>query len=184
VNSKLTILGTAALIAAMLGCVAYAQESAGHLPLTDADLYPPEAPQDLSMQSYLSQRPELIDAIRKEPTVLRDPEFLKLQPRIVLFLRDHPEVAQAVKKNPAVFLQYAFDTQPKLERGQNPDLQDYLAHHPEVAQPLRENPRLIDDENFVEVHPTLKSYLMDHPAAREEVKANPNRFIHQDLGNH
>src|SRR5216684_4191914 len=107
VKSKLTILGVAGLIAATVGSFAYAQESAGHLPLTDADLYPPEAPQDLSMQAYLSQRPELIDAIRKEPTVLRDPEFLKLQPRIVLFLKDHPEVAQAVKRNPAVFLQYA-----------------------------------------------------------------------------
>jgi len=72
VNSRLTILGAAGLIAAMLGSGVYAQESAGHLPLTDADLYPPEAPQDLSMQSYLSQRPELIDAIRKEPTLNKD----------------------------------------------------------------------------------------------------------------
>ena len=69
---SLTILGAAGLIAAMLGSVGYAQESAGHLPLTDADLCPSEAPQDLSMQACLSQRPELIDAIRKEPTLHKD----------------------------------------------------------------------------------------------------------------
>ena len=167
----------------MVGSFVHAQQAPGHLPLTDADLYPPEAPQHLTMQAYLSQRPELVDAIRKEPTLLYDSEFLKLQPRIGLFLKDHPDVAEAVKKNPAAFLQYAYDTQPNLERGQNPDLEDYLAHHPEVAQPLRKNSRLIDDPQFIEAQPTLKSYLIDHPAAPQQPKENPNRFIHKDMEN-
>ena len=167
----------------MVGGTSFAQDPHGHLPLTDADLYPPDAPQDLTMQEYLSQHHELVDSIRKEPTILNDPEFLKMQPRIVLFLKDHPDIAAAVKKNPATFLQNADDTEPKLERGQNPDLDDYFSHHPEVAQRLRENPRLIDDPQFATAHPTLKIYLIDHPAAREEIKANPNRYIHKDLQN-
>ena len=179
---KPTVLAFALLfVACSEAFPVYAQEAPGHLPLTDEDLYPPKGPRDLTMQEYLSQHPELIDAIRKEPTILHDSEFLKMQPRVALFLQDHPDVAEAVKKNPAAFLQYAYDSQPKLERGQNPDLEDYLAHHPEVGQQLRENPRLIDDPKFIEAHPTIKVYLVDHPEARKELVENPNRFIHRDL---
>jgi hypothetical protein len=75
----------------------------------------------------------------RHPQVINTPEFLKLQPRVAMFLNDHPEIAAEVRKNPATFLQHAYDTQPTLERGQDPDLQDYLARHPQVAQQLRDN---------------------------------------------
>ena len=178
---NLILFAAAALLAALPAGFSFAQDSHGHVPLTDADLYPPSAPQDLTMQEYLSQHHELIDALRKDPNLINDPEFLKTQPRIELFLNDHPDIAAKVKQNPAAFVQFADDTEPKLERGQNPNLEDYFAHHPEVSQPLLKNPTLIDDRQFVEAHPTLRIYLLDHPRARDDFKANPTRYIHQDL---
>lgn len=53
----LTVLGAATLIAAMVVSLAHAQQAPGHLPLTDAEVYPPDGPQDLTMQEYLEQRP-------------------------------------------------------------------------------------------------------------------------------
>jgi len=158
-----------------------AEDSIVHLPYTDADFYPTSAPQDLTMQEYLSQHQELIDLLRKNPNLINDPEFLKMQPRIVLFLKDHPDIATKVKQNPAAFLEYANDTEPRLERGQNPSLEDYLSQHKNVARELQKNPALIDDRQFVKTHPALRIFLLDHPGAGNEFKGNPNRYVHEDL---
>lgn len=159
---------------------AFAQQAPGQMPLTDADVYP-QPPSIVAMQAYFGEHPELVDLIRTHPEVINTPEFLTLQPRIAMFLNDHPEIKAEVQKNPGIFLSRAYDTQPKLERGQDPDLDSYLAHHPRVAQQIRDNPKLIDDLAFLKSHPPLQSYMIDHPEVHQELKDNPNRFIHQDL---
>jgi hypothetical protein len=178
---NLAISAAAILLVAMPAGFSFAEDSHGQLPYTDAELYPSKAPQDLTMQEYLSQHHELIDLLRKNPNLINDPEFLKMQPRIQLFFKDHPDIAAKVNQNPAAFLQYANDTEPKLERGQNPNLEEYFAQHRDVAQALQKTPALIDDPQFVTAHPTLRIYLLDHPGVGDDFKANPNRYIHQDL---
>jgi len=164
--------------AIFFGTPSFAQEVPSHNPLTDEDAYP-QPPGIPTMQRYLAQRPELLHQLRTQPGVVNDPTFLDNQPRIKLFLKDHPDIAETVKQNPSAFLQRSFEGQPPLERGRNPDFQDYLDHYPADAILLRKNPDLLKDPKFVRSRPELDEYLADHPEAVDTLKQNPDRLIHK-----
>src|SRR5580692_11487513 len=87
---KLLIITTVTLVSFSRTTLVRAQQAAGHSPMTDAELYP-QPPSIATMQAYLAANPELVELIKTHPQVVTTPEFLKMQPRIAMFLDDHPE---------------------------------------------------------------------------------------------
>jgi 2-oxo-4-hydroxy-4-carboxy--5-ureidoimidazoline (OHCU) decarboxylase len=170
-------LFAAALAAAVLMPPAFAQEApGGQMPLTDATAYP-HRPTPPTIQEYFEHHPEVADALRRSPSMLYDPEFLKTHPDVQRYFRDHPEATAEAKRNPASTL----DRMMNHSHGKITNLQDYLGNHPDIAQQLRKRPALIDDPDFERAHPDLGRYAKEHPEECQELKQNPDRFIHEDF---
>jgi hypothetical protein len=53
----------------------------------------------------------------------------------------------------------------------------YLDHHPDVAQQLAANPALVDNGQFMALHPGLREYLAAHSTIKQDLKQHPYRFM-------
>src|SRR5580698_12010 len=53
----------------------------------------------------------------------------------------------------------------------------FLDTHREDAEQLRHTPSLIDDPQYLKMHPELNGYLQDHPSVRQEISQQPDTFM-------
>ena len=58
-----------------------------------------------NMDKFLNGHPETADQLKKNPSLLDDPQFIASHPALQQFLSDYPRVREAVDKNPQAFLQ-------------------------------------------------------------------------------
>src|SRR5690242_12729795 len=165
------------MTAALLTSPACAQEApGGQMPLTDATAYP-HRPSPPTIQEYFEHHPEVAGALRRNPSMLYDPEFLKTHQDVARYFDQHPEATAEAKKNPASVL----DRMMNHDETHITNLHDYLRDHPDIAQQLRKRPALLRDPEFARLHPELGQYAKDHPEECDELRQNPDRFIHKDL---
>jgi hypothetical protein len=154
-----------------------------------------------SFDAFLDKHRETAEQLRKNPSLVDNPEFMKNHPELQAYLKDHPEVRNDIRENPNEFM-HAENRYDRTEDGRDRDatadrdrnvtrdhdtthrelasFDRFLDSHRETAEQLRKNPSLIDNQEFVKSHPSLQTYLQDHPGVREEIKENPNAFMQQE----
>ena len=135
---------------------------------------------------FLDNHREIADQLRKDPSLVDNPEYLKNHPELQTYLQDHPAVREAIKQNPNAFMhaEERFDrrddNRDDINRRELANFDQFLDSHREIADQLRRDPSLVDNPEYVKNHPELQTYLQDHPEAREAIKQNPNAFMHAE----
>jgi hypothetical protein len=136
---------------------------------------------------FLDSHPEISDQLRRDPSLVNNPDFVKNHPALQTYLQDHPGVRDQLRDNPNAFMRQednfdrredTRDRDTRLE--QLAQFNQFLDSHREIAEQLRRDPSLADNPGFVKTHPALQTYLQDHPGVRDQLKDNPSAFMHQE----
>jgi uncharacterized protein YlxP (DUF503 family) len=152
-----------------------------------------------NMDRFMDSHPEIAEQIRKDPSLIKNKEFVASHPALQEFLQTHPEVREELNENPNAFMrrEERFDRREEnrdrdrdrdrsiagdrdVTREQLATTDRFMDSHPEIAEQLHKDPSLIKNKEFVESHPALHEFLQTHPEVREEFRENPNRFMQQE----
>jgi len=157
------------------------------------------------MDRFMDSHPEIAEQLRKDPSLIKNKEFVENHPALQEFLQSHPGVREEVNENPNAFMRreerfdrreddrdehrsIGGDRDDRRSIGGDRDVtreelattDRFLDTHPEIAEQLRKDPSLIKNKEFVENHPALQEFLQTHPEVREEFRENPNGFMRQE----
>src|SRR5947208_11838235 len=69
---------------------------------------------------------------------------------------------------------------PDITRQELANFDRFLDTHPEIAKQLQANPSLINNPQWVEIHPDLRAFLASHPGVREEIQETPRFFMQRE----
>src|SRR6202040_304548 len=56
------------------------------------------------MDRFLDKHPELAEQLRKDPSLIRNREFVENHPALQEYLQSHPEVREEFRENPSAFM--------------------------------------------------------------------------------
>ena len=135
---------------------------------------------------FLDSHREIAEQLRKDPSLVDNPEFERNHPALQTYLRDHPEIREQLKEHPDAFMrdEDRYDRHDggrnDITRGELARFDQFLDSHREIAEQLRKDPSLVNNGEFTKNHPALYAYLQDHPEIREEIKENPNVFMRDE----
>jgi phage-related protein len=134
-----------------------------------------------NMDRFLDSHPEVAEQLRKDPSLIRNEEFVMSHPALQEFLQQHPGIREEFTENPNAFMraEQRFERQEEAgnRRGQLANMDRFLDSHPEIAEQLSKDPSLIKNQDFLAKHPQLQEFLQQHPGIREEFTENPNAFM-------
>src|SRR6202041_918529 len=135
---------------------------------------------------FLDDHREIAEQLRKDPSLVDNPEYERSHPELQSYLENHPNIREEIKENPNAFMRKEDrydrhegdrDRDHDTTRGELARFDQFLDGHPEVARDLRKDPSLVNDAQYAKNHPALQAYLTDHPQIREEIKENPDAFM-------
>ena len=146
-----------------------------------------------NMDKFLDSHPEIEEQLRKDPSLIRNDEFVEKHPALQQYLQEHPGIREEFTENPNGFMRQEQRYERRedsdgrnrtgdrdITREQLADMDRFMDSHPEIAEQLRKDPSLIKNREFVENHPALQEFLQSHPGVREEVNENPNAFMRRE----
>ncbi len=135
---------------------------------------------------FLDSHREVSEQLRRDPSLVKDQQFLQSHPALQSFLQDHPTVREDLQRNPNAFMRQEnqYDRQEarqdSLRRAELAQFDRFLDSHRETAEQLRRDPSLVKSQQFVQNHPALQSFLQQHPDIQQRLDQNPNAFMRQE----
>ena len=154
----------------------------GSKPAQDTDI---NYGQLANFDNFLDKHRELAEQLRKDPSLVRNEDFVNSHPALRDYFRDNPDVREEIRENPQLFMR-AENRVDRLEgrgdkgditRGELQNFDNFLDRHREISEQLRKNPSLVNDQQFLKDHPALQNYLQAHQGVREEIRENPSAFL-------
>jgi len=151
-----------------------------------------------NMDTFLDSHPEIEEQLRKDPSLIKNDEFVEKHPALQEYLQQHPGIREEFTENPNAFMrrEQQYERQEDVGRNDRDDrgnrgdhdttraelatMDRFMDGHPEIAEQLRKDPSLVKNKEFVENHPALQEFLQTHPEVREEFREDPNAFMHQE----
>jgi len=148
-----------------------------------------------SMNQFLDSHPEIAEQLRKDPSLIKNREFVEKHPDLRAFLQNHPGVREEFRENPEGFMQSErrFDQHedfgnrgfgggrdfrdPDTTRGELVSFGTFLNGHAGLSQQLTKDPTLVNNKEFLTNHPELQEFMKAHPQMSEELKENPKAFM-------
>jgi len=143
------------------------------------------------MDKFLDSHPEIAEQLQKDPSLIKNDEFVAKHPALQDYLQEHRGIREEFTENPRAFMRqeerfdrhedadgHKWDRDITREELANTDR--FMDSHPEIAEQLQKNPTLIKNKDFVEKHPALQEFLQTHPGVREEFAENPNAFMRRE----
>jgi hypothetical protein len=160
-------------------------------PAPDNDARPDDARvREISdFNGFLQSHPETSEALRRDPSLIDNRDFVDHHPELRNYLQDHPQMAGQFRSNPDLFMGQVvrFDRRedrfdeagriPDADRDRMARFHDFCDKHPEIAEQIRHNPALMNDRDFVDHHDALRVYFQQYPDDRDQVRRDPNAFI-------
>jgi hypothetical protein len=136
---------------------------------------------------FLDSHRETAEQLRKDPSLVDNPQFVKAHPALQTYLQEHPAVREQLKQNPNAFM-HQEDRYDRSENDRDRDatrrelanFNQFLDSHRETAEQLRKDPSLADNQQYLKDHPELQAYLQQHPAVQQELRNNPNGFMQDE----
>jgi hypothetical protein len=136
---------------------------------------------------FLDTHPEIAEQLRKDPSLVDNPSFVRNHPALETYLKDNPGVRDELRQDPNAFMRQE-DAVARTDVGRDrdasrPDLVNFdrfLDNHREIGEQLRKNPSLADNHDFVQGHPALLAYLQDNPDVRDQLRRDPNAFMQDE----
>jgi len=144
-----------------------------------------------SFDRFMDSHPEIAEQLRKDPSLVKNKEFVANHPALGEYIEQHPEVREEISEDPNRFLrqEQRFDRREDQRADRRGDdvtgrelgsFDRFMDSHPEIAEQLRKDPSLVKNKEFVASHPALGEYIEQHPEVREEISENPGGFVHQE----
>jgi hypothetical protein len=161
--------------------------------LPDNDVRPDDARmrEIADFNGFLQSHPETSEALRRDPSLIDNRDFVDHHSELRNYLQDHPQMAGQFRSNPDLFMGQVvrFDQRGDHfdEAGRVPDadrmarFHDFCEKHPEIAEQIRHNPTLMDDRDFVAHHDALRVYFQQYPDDRDQMRRDPNAFIAAEI---
>ncbi len=128
-----------------------------------------------AMDKFLDSHPEIEEQLRKDPSLIRNDEFVEKHPALQQYLQEHPGIREEFTENPNAFMRQEeryerredSDVRPRsgdrdITREELANMDRFMDSHPEIAEQLRKDPSLIRNKQFVENHPALQEFLQSH----------------------
>lgn len=146
-----------------------------------------------SFDRFLDSHREVAEQLRKNPSLVKNNEFLQTHPQLQTYLQEHPAVREELNENPRAFMtaENRYDRAEdryrngaetagrdrEMTHGDVVSFDQFLDHHRVIAEQLRKDPSLVNNQKWMQQHPELQSYLQDHKNVREQITANPGAFM-------
>ncbi len=137
-----------------------------------------------SFDRFADSHPEIGEQLRRDPSLVKNEEFVEKHPALQEYLQQHPGVREEITENPNSFMRQEqhFD---RIEDNRNHEtaggdidnFREFLGSHSTLAQQLSNDPRLANSEEFQANHPELQQFLKAHPGVQEGLKQNPQMFM-------
>src|SRR3989441_4192889 len=130
-----------------------------------------------NFDQYLDSHPEVAEALRKDPNLINNPNWVSKHPGVRDWLEDHPNAREELKENPTAFMhrEKGFEKQEGKEgditRREARNFDQFLDSHPEVAEGLRKDPNLINNPNWVSKHQELKDWRSEERRVGKECRS-------------
>jgi phage-related protein len=153
------------------------REEAGNTRFGDGDTTRREL---ANMDRFLDSHPEIAEQLQKDPSLIKNQEFVAKHPELQEFLQKHPGVREEFNEDPAAFMRQEQRFERREERAEMAGLDRFLDAHPEINEQLVKDPSLIRNKEFVEKHPELQEFLQSHPEIRQEFRENPAAFMQEE----
>lgn len=132
-----------------------------------------------SFDDFMDGHPVVAEQLRKDPSLIRNEEFVENHPALQQYLQQHPGVREEISENPNAFMRQEQRLDTQETRKELTNLDRFMDSHPEIAEQLRKNPSLVNNKEFVDKHPALQQFLQSHSALAQELSQNPNAFMQQ-----
>jgi phage-related protein len=170
------------------------REEAGNMRFGDGDTTRREL---ANMDRFLDSHPEISEQLRKDPSLIKNQQFVTKHPELQEFLQSHPGVREELRENPNAFMRQEerferhedFDARGVRDRdtsqGEMMSFGRFLSGHSSLGQQLSKDPSLVNNKEWLASHPELGEFLKSHPGARAELTKNPQAFMSsvQQAGN-
>ncbi|MFZ0640429.1 MAG: hypothetical protein WA020_14995 [Candidatus Acidiferrales bacterium] len=124
-----------------------------------------------AFDQFLDAHPDIADALRANPDLIYDQNFLSQHGDLKDFCDAHPGLRQDMDRNRAQFADW-FRTRRELAT-----MDRFLSTHPDVEKQLEANPKLLDDQSYMQNHPELQDFLNNNRTVREAFDRNPALFM-------
>jgi ABC-type taurine transport system substrate-binding protein len=134
-----------------------------------------------SFDMFMDAHPTIAEQVRKDPSLVRNQEFVKSHPALQEYIQAHPGVSEEIRENPSAFMHQEQRFEQRQDRRELASLDQFLDSHPEIAEQVRKDPALVNNKEFVEKHPALEQYLQAHAGVAQQWRQNPNMFMQQEL---
>ncbi len=140
------------------------------------------------MDNFLDNHPEIAEQLRKDPSLIRNDEFVNRHPELKEFLQQHPEMRNEFSENPQAFMrrEEPYDQhEPGSMRTADRDnmraealgFGQFLGSHQEIGEQIANNPSLVNNKEYLESHGELREYLKTHPVVQQQLTENPGGFL-------
>src|SRR5437879_1957132 len=99
-----------------------------------------------NFDQFLDSHPEIAEALRKDPSLINNPNWVSKHPGVRDWLEDHPNAREELKENPTAFLhrEKGFEKQEGKEgdttRGELRNFDQYRSKDRRVGEELRKDP--------------------------------------------
>jgi small nuclear ribonucleoprotein (snRNP)-like protein len=136
-----------------------------------------------SFDRFSDSHPEIAEQLRRDPSLVRNDEFVEKHPALQEYLQQHPGVREEISENPDRFMrqEQRFDRHEDrdhdMARGELETFGQFLGNHSSIAQDLSRNPSLANSEEYQKTHPDFQQYLQTHPGVQAQLKQNPQVFV-------
>jgi len=140
-----------------------------------------------TMDRFLDGHPEIGEQLRKDPSLIKNKEFVENHPALQEFLQTHPEVREEFREDPNAFMRQEEryerheDSRNREwglhDRGDVTSFGQFLGGHTTVAEQLTKDPSLANNKEFLASHPELQDYLKAHPGMQQELAKDPEAVM-------
>jgi hypothetical protein len=125
----------------------------------------------VAFNQFLDAHPGIAAALRTNPDLLSDDNFLSQHNDLKTFCDNHPQVRQDMDRDRPQFRTWF------RYRHQVAAMDQFLDSHPYIDNQLEANPSLIDNKSFVQSNAALQDFLNSNPQVRQAFDQNPNLFM-------
>lgn len=137
---------------------------------------------------FLDQHAQISRQLSKNPSLVRNQDYLEDHPALQQFLQMHPQVRAELTENPPAVMQTerqldgqeaarSGEPERSASKGELSAFDAFLDNHPGVAGELSKNPSLVNNEEYLESHPELQKLLNQNPAVHQQLRQNPQAFL-------
>lgn len=125
----------------------------------------------VAFNQFLDAHQDIAVALKANPDLLEDENFLGQHPNFKNFCDSHPKLRQNLDRDRAGF-HHRFQFRHEVAA-----MDSFLDGHPFIEQRLDTNPSLINDQAFVQANVSLRDFLSSNPQVQQAFQRNPVLFM-------